>query len=142
MQQILPATSLSIMTAAWDLLFSPAMPPTLPVGWPLAGRCVLETVAGTGIVTRHLRDLLPASASLLATDLTPPMLDVARIRFRAAESVAFEQADATALPLPDGVFDAVVCQFGVMFFPEKDRSYHEVYRACPRRSLSLQRLGL
>jgi len=83
---------------------------------------VLEIAAGTGIITRHLRDLLPASASLLATDLNSPMLEVARMKFRAAEPVEFRQADATALPFPDGGFDAVVCQFGVMFFPEKDRS--------------------
>jgi ubiquinone/menaquinone biosynthesis C-methylase UbiE len=89
---------------------------------------VLEIAAGTGIITRHLRDLLPASASLLATDLNSPMLEVARMKFRAAEPVEFRQADATALPFPDGGFDAVVCQFGVMFFPEKDRSYREVCR--------------
>ena len=89
---------------------------------------VLETAAGTGIVTRRLRDLLPAGTSLTATDLNPPMLEVARAKFRPDEHVNFQPADATALPFPDSSFDAVVCQFGVMFFPEKDKAYREVHR--------------
>jgi ubiquinone/menaquinone biosynthesis C-methylase UbiE len=89
---------------------------------------VLETAAGTGIVTRQLRDLLPAGARLTATDLHPPMLEIARTKFRIEEQVEFQPADATALPFPDGSFDVVVCQFGVMFFPDKDKSYREVYR--------------
>ena len=89
---------------------------------------VLETAAGTGIVTRQLRSFLNAGAHLTATDLNPPMLEVARTKFRPGEQVEFRPADAAALPFPDGTFEAVVCQFGVMFFPDKDRSYHEVYR--------------
>jgi ubiquinone/menaquinone biosynthesis C-methylase UbiE len=89
---------------------------------------VLETCAGTGIVTRRLRDLLPASAKLTATDLNPPMLEVARAKFGTGEAVEFQPADAMALPFPDRSFDAVVCQFGVMFFPDKAKSYAEAYR--------------
>jgi ubiquinone/menaquinone biosynthesis C-methylase UbiE len=94
----------------------------------LAPKRVLELAAGTGIVTRLLRDLLPESTLLTATDLNPPMLDVARGKFRADERVNFQPADATDLPFLNGAFDAVVCQFGVMFFPDKDRSYREVHR--------------
>src|SRR5689334_14938717 len=75
---------------------------------------VLETAAGTGIVTRRLRDLLPAGAHITATDLAPPMLEVARAKFGPDEQVEFRPADATALPFPEDVFDAVVCQFGLM----------------------------
>jgi ubiquinone/menaquinone biosynthesis C-methylase UbiE len=89
---------------------------------------VLETAAGTGIVTRQLRDLVPTGMRLTATDLNPPMLEVARAKFRLGEQVDFRPADATALPFPDGSFDVVVCQFGVMFFPEKDKSYREIHR--------------
>lgn len=89
---------------------------------------VLETAAGTGIVTRRLRDLLPASVPLTATDLNPPMLEIARSKFRSDEQVDFRPADATALPFADGSFDVVVCQFGVMFFPDKDKSYRETHR--------------
>jgi SAM-dependent methyltransferase len=89
---------------------------------------VLETASGTGIVTRKLRDALPARAHLTATDLNPPMLEVARVKFRADEQVEFQPADAMALPFADASFDAVVCQFGVMFFPDKAKSCSEVYR--------------
>ncbi len=101
---------------------------------------VLETAAGTGIVTRNLRNLLPASAHLVATDLNPPMLEAARLKFGPAEQVEFRPADATALPFPDGSFDAALCQFGVMFFPEKDKSYREIRRVLSP-ALSFQRLG-
>ena len=89
---------------------------------------VLETAAGTGIVTRRLRDGLPPGVSLTATDLNAPMLEIARTKFRPGEEVEFQPADAMALPFPDGGFDAVVCQFGIMFFPDRGRSYHEVHR--------------
>ena len=56
------------------------------------------------------------------------MLDVARQKFRTGERIEFQSADATALPFPDGTFDAVVCQFGVMFFPDKDKAYREAFR--------------
>jgi ubiquinone/menaquinone biosynthesis C-methylase UbiE len=89
---------------------------------------VLETAAGTGIVTRKLRDLLPARTMLTATDLNPPMLAVARDKFGRDEKVSFEPVDAMSLPFPDGIFDAVVCQFGVMFFPDKRSGYREARR--------------
>jgi SAM-dependent methyltransferase len=54
--------------------------------------------------------------------------EIARAKFRPGDQVEFQPADATALPFADGSFDAVVCQFGVMFFPDKDKSYREVFR--------------
>jgi len=89
---------------------------------------VLETAAGTGIVTRKLRDALPGNAQLTATDFNPPMLDIARAKFRPGEQVGFQPADAVALPFADGSFDAIVCQFGLMFFPDKEKSFVEASR--------------
>jgi len=89
---------------------------------------VLELAAGTGIVTRKLRDALASDCELLASDLNPPMLEVAKAKFRADESVRFEQVDATNLEFDEASFDVVACQFGVMFFPDKRRSYAEVHR--------------
>ena len=89
---------------------------------------VLELAAGTGILTRRLRNVLPEHCSLLATDLNPPMLETAKQKFEDEEAVCFEAADATQLPFEDNNFDIVVCQFGVMFFPDKDASYREVLR--------------
>ncbi len=89
---------------------------------------VLELAAGTGIVTRRLRDALAPACDLLASDLNSPMLEVARSKFAPDESVRFEQVDATDLSFDDACFDAVTCQFGVMFFPDKARSFREVHR--------------
>ncbi|MGJ0505437.1 MAG: class I SAM-dependent methyltransferase [Methylocystis sp.] len=89
---------------------------------------VLETAAGTGIVTRRLRDALGPQARLTATDLNEPMLDVAKAKFGAAEQVTFRPADATALPFADNAFDAIVSQFGLMFFPDKDAAHREARR--------------
>ena len=93
-----------------------------------APKRVLETAAGTGIVTRRLYDLLP-QAEILATDLNTPMLQWAAKKFKPTERrIAFRPADATALPFADNLCDAMVCQFGVMFFPDKEKSYREAYR--------------
>jgi SAM-dependent methyltransferase len=88
---------------------------------------ILEIAAGTGIVTRRLRDLLPA-AEITATDLAAAMLAVARKKFRDDEKVTFREADATNLPFPNASFDIMACQFGVMFFPDRDKSYREAHR--------------
>jgi SAM-dependent methyltransferase len=91
-------------------------------------KSVLELAAGTGIVTRALRDELARDCELVVTDLNPPMLEVARAKFQSDELVRFEQADATALPYDDNSFDYVICQFGVMFFPDKKASHTDVLR--------------
>lgn len=94
----------------------------------LAPRRVLELAAGTGIVTRKLRDALPGDAHLTASDLNAPMLVVAAEKFAPGEQVDFSMANACDLPFEDGAFDCLVCQFGVMFFPDKDLSYREAHR--------------
>jgi SAM-dependent methyltransferase len=88
---------------------------------------VLELAAGTGVVTRALVDRLPSWVSVLATDLNPAMLAQAAA-VGTKRAVTWRQADAMALPFPDGAVDAVTCQFGVMFFPDKARAYAEVRR--------------
>jgi len=96
----------------------------------LAGRRlarVLEIAAGTGVVTRQLAALLPPGVAIVATDLNQPMLDMAQA-VGTVRAVAWQQADALQLPFADGAFDAVVCQFGVMFFPDKARAFSEARR--------------
>jgi ubiquinone/menaquinone biosynthesis C-methylase UbiE len=88
---------------------------------------VLETAAGTGIVTRALLRELSGGASVIATDLNQPMLDRAAERVSSSR-VSWQKADAQALPFPDRSFDAVVCQFGVMFFPDKQKAFREARR--------------
>jgi len=88
---------------------------------------VLEVAAGTGAVTRHLAALLPPASTLVATDLNQAMLDLA-CTCGASRAVTWRQADAMALPFDDGSFDTVVCQFGVMFFPDKAKAFAEARR--------------
>ena len=89
---------------------------------------VLELACGTGIVTRVLRDRLPAPAHLIATDLNEPMMQIAAAKFSENDVVEWKQADATNLPFHEQSFDAVVCQFGMMFFPDKALSAREAHR--------------
>jgi SAM-dependent methyltransferase len=93
----------------------------------LCAGAVLETAAGTGIVTEQLAATLPETVAITATDLNQPMLDRAAGKPGLAR-VAFRQADAQALPFPDGAFDAVLCQFGAMFFPDRVGAYREARR--------------
>lgn len=88
---------------------------------------VLEIAAGTGVATRRLASVLPDDVSIVATDLNQPMLDHAAA-IGTKRLVEWRQADAMQLPFRDGMFDAVVCQFGVMFFPEKAKAFSEARR--------------
>jgi SAM-dependent methyltransferase len=88
---------------------------------------VLEVACGTGIVTRRLREALPASASIVATDLNEPMLEHARAAVPLS-GITWQQADAQELPFEDGSFDVYACQFGLMFLPDKVRGLREARR--------------
>ena len=92
----------------------------------LRPRRILETAAGTGVVTRELHRAMP-QVEIVATDLNAPMLEQAA-RNVSASNVRFQPADAETLPFPDSCFDLVVCQFGVMFFPDKVRANSEARR--------------
>jgi SAM-dependent methyltransferase len=105
-----------------------------PYAADLAGRLVaraptrvLEIAAGTGAVTRAMSAALPENAAIVATDLNQPMLDQAAAR-GTSRPVEWRQADATQLPFEDETFNAVVCQFGVMFFPDKPKAFAEARR--------------
>ena len=89
---------------------------------------VLEAACGTGIVTSRLWNRLQGQGSLVATDLNDPMLAHARTRVREATGLEWRQADATKFPFPGASFDVVVCQFGIMFFPDKAAGAREAFR--------------
>src|ERR1700756_1984481 len=119
--------------AASDKLFAGSIPEVYdrfmvplifePYARDLAGRLaaveprdVLETAAGTGVLTRAMATALPAQARITATDLNQPRRDRAAAREQTPGRIAWRQADALALPFEDESFDAVACQFGAMFF--------------------------
>jgi len=105
-----------------------------PYADDLAGRValrrparVLEMAAGTGVVTRALATQLPAATEIVATDLNPGMIETAT-QVGTSRPVRWQQADAMQLPFADAEFDVVVCQFGVMFFPDKGHAFAEARR--------------
>jgi ubiquinone/menaquinone biosynthesis C-methylase UbiE len=134
----------SLMTAT-DKVFAGSIPETYerlmvplifePYALDLAERVVetkpqdvLETAAGTGVLTRAMASRLPVNARIVATDLNQPMLDHARARTPDDGRIAWRQADALTLPFADQSFDVVACQFGAMFFRDKVRGYKEARR--------------
>ena len=88
---------------------------------------VLETAAGTGVVTEALSRILPSDVAITATDINLPMIERGKAR-PGMERVVWQQADAMKLPFADASFDLIVCQFGVMFFPDKHASFRESFR--------------
>jgi SAM-dependent methyltransferase len=88
---------------------------------------LLEIATGTGVVARRLVSVLPRGATIVATDINKPMLAQAAAAC-SDPSIEWRHADAMALPFDDGTFDTVVCQFGVMFFPDKPKAFAEARR--------------
>lgn len=108
------------------LLFRPYAQELARRASALRPKRILETAAGTGVVTQALQAAIPGT-DIVATDLNQPMLDVASQRL-GPDRVQFVQADAQALPFDDRSFDLVVCQFGSMFFPDRVLGHSEAWR--------------
>jgi ubiquinone/menaquinone biosynthesis C-methylase UbiE len=89
---------------------------------------ILELACGTGILTEALRSRLPASSPLTATDLNQPMLDFAQAKLAGVSGITWGVADASSLDFPSHSFAAVLCQFGLMFVPNKTAALSEIYR--------------
>jgi ubiquinone/menaquinone biosynthesis C-methylase UbiE len=94
----------------------------------LAPKAVLETAAGSGVVTRAVAAVLSPDASYVVTDLNQPMLDYAKAKQGADDRIRWRTADAQSLPFEDASFDLVCCQFGAMFFPDRPSGYREAKR--------------
>jgi ubiquinone/menaquinone biosynthesis C-methylase UbiE len=109
------------------LMFAPYAEVVADRAKALLPRRVLETAAGTGVVTEALARILPTDVTITATDLNEPMIELGKVR-AGMERVNWQQADAMKLPFPDESFDLIVCQFGVMFFPDKRASFVEAFR--------------
>lgn len=114
----------------YDELFVPALfqqwaNRTLDAAHVREGQQVLDIACGTGVVTRAAAARVGASGSVVGFDISPGMLAVAAHR---SPKIEFRQGDATALPFEDERFDAVVCQFGLMFFPDRPRALQEMMR--------------
>jgi ubiquinone/menaquinone biosynthesis C-methylase UbiE len=110
------------------LIFEPFATDLAQRAAALSPSAVLETAAGSGVVTRALAPRLPPGASYAVTDLNQPMLDYASSRQGPDSRIKWRRADALALPFEDEAFDLVCCQFGAMFFPDRISGYREAKR--------------
>jgi ubiquinone/menaquinone biosynthesis C-methylase UbiE len=88
---------------------------------------VLEIAAGTGRVTRHIRERIPAAAKLIASDISEEMLSEAKKKLSHLD-IEWQNVDAQQLPFADNSIDLVVCCFGYMFVPDKPKAFAETYR--------------
>jgi len=94
---------------------------------PAKGK-LLETAAGTGLATRLLRYRIPADAQFFVTDISSDMLETASQHIESNGTTSFQTANAMALPFTDNTFDAVCCQFSMMFFDDKLKAMQETWR--------------
>ena len=110
------------------LIFEPYAADIAQRAASLSPSAVLETAAGSGVVTRALAPRLSPGASYIVSDLNQPMLDYAASRQPPDTRIKWHQADALALPFENAAFDLVCCQFGAMFFPDRTSGYREAKR--------------
>jgi SAM-dependent methyltransferase len=90
-----------------------------------AGDRVLDVACGTGVLAREAIARVSDSGTVVGLDVAEGMLAVAK---QLAPTIDWQQGPAEALPFPDGSFDAVVSQFGLMFFPDRAKALHEMLR--------------
>ncbi|TCA21710.1 methyltransferase domain-containing protein [Rhizobium leguminosarum bv. viciae] len=109
------------------ILFEPYASEMAIVAERLKPGSVLEVAAGTGALTRALRVTLDPATEIVATDLSQAMIDVGAPSLTMSRT-HWMHADAQNLPFASSMFDLVVCQFGVMFFPDKLKAYDEAKR--------------
>jgi SAM-dependent methyltransferase len=114
----------------YDALFVPALfaewPPRLAAAARLGpGDHVLDVACGTGVLARHAAERVQPGGRVVGLDLNAGMLEVAR---RKAPGLDLRQGAAEELPFDDGSFDAVVSQFGLMFFADRERALREAWR--------------
>jgi SAM-dependent methyltransferase len=88
---------------------------------------VLEVAAGSGVASRAMSAGLDPSTTIVCSDLNQPMIDHAKA-IGTANQVEWRQADVMDLPFEAESFEAVVCQFGVMFFPDWAEAFSEIAR--------------
>jgi SAM-dependent methyltransferase len=115
---------------AYERIFVPALfrqwaPRVAEAAGVGAGQRVLDVACGTGVLAREAVTRVGATGRVFGLDLSPGMLAVAR---SVAPEVELHAGSADALPWPDGSFDAVVSQFGLMFFPDRERALREMVR--------------
>jgi SAM-dependent methyltransferase len=133
------ATTLQISGSAADI-YEQHMVPAIFARWApdlvqAAGvqpaERVLDVACGTGAVTRLLAEQVGPAGNVTGLDITPGMLAAARLA-APSQRIEWLEGSAVKMPLPDGTFDAVVCQQGLQFFPDKPAALSEMRRVLKR----------
>jgi len=104
------------------------VPKLLEIARLRPGQNVLDVATGTGIAALAAGELVGASGSVVATDISPHMLERARERLADFSNSSFSVEDGQALSFPDQRFDAVICNMGLMYFPDPGKGVSEFYR--------------
>jgi ubiquinone/menaquinone biosynthesis C-methylase UbiE len=114
----------------WQEQLAPARTGTLDLASLAPGEHVLDLACGTGLVTLAAADTVGAKGTVVGTDLSGQMVEVARQRAdtRRLQNVTFARMDAETLDLPDATFDAVLCSLGLMYLPDPARAVREWLR--------------
>ncbi len=94
------------------------------------GEAVLDVATGPGTVARLAAVRLGSRGRIVATDIAVPMLDIARAKPVVAGAAQIKYVESPAAPLaaPSGTFDAVLCQQGLQFFPDRPAALREMHR--------------
>ena len=90
-----------------------------------AGDHVLDIACGTGVLTRNVLQTVGASGRVVGADVAPGMLAAAK---EIEPVIEWVEAPAEALPFKDASFERIVSQFGMMFFTDRQKSAHEMFR--------------
>jgi ubiquinone/menaquinone biosynthesis C-methylase UbiE len=93
----------------------------------LNSKSILEVAAGTGRLTRHLKNDLSHDTTLVATDINPAMVNFGKSH-TSELNIQWMEVDAHVLPFENETFDCVVSQFGVMFYSDKVKAFKEAFR--------------
>lgn len=96
---------------------------------PQPGEHALDVACGTGSVARHVAPVVGAGGKVVAFDINPEMLAVARsLSAPMGATIEWREGDAIALALQDAAFDLVLCQQGFQFFSDRAASLREIRR--------------
>lgn len=93
-----------------------------------AGERVVDVACGTGVITRAAAEQVGTTGTVTGVDVAPDMLAVARNTPAAGAPIAWHEADAAALPLPDASYDVALCQMGLMFMEDRAGAVAEMRR--------------
>jgi ubiquinone/menaquinone biosynthesis C-methylase UbiE len=118
---------LSVMMRSSGRVTCSYLPALLQAAHIHAGQSVLDIATGTGAAAEATAAIVGPSGSVVAGDVSPYMLSIARQKLQDLP-VTLHLLDAHDLPFPDGCFDAVLCQLGLMFFADPERALKEFLR--------------